>query len=224
MVGQFLPKYTARHPRRKLSSGKTNISRVLQFWNIYSPSILYFDTPKVARQTTALKYQKLRRPEAHPQASTHMRVTPPPRGHSYDLQFHFFTIFLGYKKTWLVDSCCKNLGNARLIRTGVRSASSFKMKRYTDMRSRGSSVSIVTDYGLNERDSISDRGRGFFLVSASRPALGPTQPPVQWVPGVLSPGIKRGRGVMLTTHPHLVPRLRMSRSYTSSHPICLHSM
>jgi hypothetical protein len=35
----------------------------------------------------------------------------------------------------------------------------------------------------------------------SRPALGPTQPPVQWVPGVLSPGLKRGRGVTLTTHP-----------------------
>jgi hypothetical protein len=50
----------------------------------------------------------------------------------------------------------------------------------------------------------------------SRPALGPTQPPVQWVPGVLSLGVKRGRGVMLTTHPHLAPRLRMSRSYTSS--------
>jgi hypothetical protein len=37
------------------------------------------------------------------------------------------------------------------------------------------------------------------------PALGPTQPPVQWVPGVLSPGVKRGRGVTLTTHSHLVP-------------------
>jgi hypothetical protein len=34
--------------------------------------------------------------------------------------------------------------------------------------------------------------------------------------GVLSPGLKRGRGVTLTTHSHLVPRSRMSRSYTSS--------
>jgi hypothetical protein len=32
------------------------------------------------------------------------------------------------------------------------------------------------------------------------------------------------RCVTLTTHPHLVLRLRMSRSYTSSHPICLHGM
>jgi hypothetical protein len=35
---------------------------------------------------------------------------------------------------------------------------------------------------------------------------------------VLSPGVKRGRDVTLTTHPHLVPRLSMSRSYTSSSP------
>jgi hypothetical protein len=32
------------------------------------------------------------------------------------------------------------------------------------------------------------------------------------------PGLKRGRDVMLTTYPHLVPTLRMSRSYTSSPP------
>jgi hypothetical protein len=32
------------------------------------------------------------------------------------------------------------------------------------------------------------------------------------------PGVKRGRGVMLTTHPLLVPRLRKSRIYTSCHP------
>jgi hypothetical protein len=30
----------------------------------------------------------------------------------------------------------------------------------------------------------------FPLASVSRPALGPTQPPVQRVPGVLSPGVK----------------------------------
>jgi hypothetical protein len=34
------------------------------------------------------------------------------------------------------------------------------------------------------------RQRIFLLASASKPALGPIQPPVQWVPGVLSPGVK----------------------------------
>jgi hypothetical protein len=70
-----------------------------------------------------------------------------------------------------------------------------------------------------DRGSIPGRGERIFpLASVSRPALGPTQPPVQWVPGVLSPGLKRGRGVTLTTHPHLVQRSRTSRSYTSSPP------
>jgi hypothetical protein len=45
------------------------------------------------------------------------------------------------------------------------------------------------------------RQRFFPLASVSRPALRPTQPPVQMVPGVLSPAVKRGRGVTLTTHP-----------------------
>jgi hypothetical protein len=32
-----------------------------------------------------------------------------------------------------------------------------------NMWSRGSSVSIVSDYGLDDRDSIPGRGKGFFL-------------------------------------------------------------
>jgi hypothetical protein len=47
----------------------------------------------------------------------------------------------------------------------------------------------------------------------SRPALMSTQSPVQWVPEILS-AVKRGRGVTLTTHPYLVLRSRMCRSYT----------
>jgi hypothetical protein len=72
---------------------------------------------------------------------------------------------------------------------------------------------------LGDRGSIPDRGERIFpLTSVSRPALGPTQPPVQWVPRVLSPGVKRCRGVTLTTHPHLVPGSRVSRSYTPLPP------
>jgi hypothetical protein len=77
----------------------------------------------------------------------------------------------------------------------------------------GPRVSLDTE----ARGKIPGRGERIFSVtSVSRPALGPTQPLVQWVPGVLSPGLKRGRGVTLTTHHHLVPRSRMSRSCVSS--------
>jgi hypothetical protein len=60
------------------------------------------------------------------------------------------------------------------------------------------------------------RQRRFPPACVSRPALRPIHPPIQWVQGVLSPGVKRSRGVKLTTRPHLVPRSRMSTSYISS--------
>jgi hypothetical protein len=41
------------------------------------------------------------------------------------------------------------------------------------------------------RSSSSGRVKNFFFSTSSRPALGLTQPPIQWVPGALSPGVKR---------------------------------
>jgi hypothetical protein len=58
----------------------------------------------------------------------------------------------------------------------------------------------------------------FPLASVFRLALGYTQLPVQMGTTCLFPGVKRGRGMMLTTDIHLVQRLRMSRSCISSPP------
>jgi hypothetical protein len=67
-----------------------------------------------------------------------------------------------------------------------------------------SPVSTVHDCRLEDQ-AIGVRfpaeARLFPLAPVSRPAMRPTQPPIQWVRRVISPAVKRGWGVTLTTHP-----------------------
>jgi hypothetical protein len=69
------------------------------------------------------------------------------------------------------------------------------------------------------------RQRTFPVAFVSRLALRPTQPPIQWVPVVLSPGGKVQLGHEADHSPpssHLVPRSRISKTYTSCPPCRLH--
>jgi hypothetical protein len=69
-------------------------------------------------------------------------------------------------------------------------------------RGPGSSVGIATDYGLDSPGIESRWGRDFLPVQK-----GPGANPASCTMGTGSfPGVKCGRGVLLTTHPHLVPR------------------
>ena len=53
---------------------------------------------------------------------------------------------------------------------------------YIILWGRDSAVDIATRYGLDGPGIESPWGRDF--PPPSRPALGPTQPPIQWVPGL----------------------------------------
>jgi hypothetical protein len=66
------------------------------------------------------------------------------------------------------------------------------------MGESGSSVNVVSGYGLDDRAIdvlFPAKAKGFFSVtSVSRSALGPTQLPAQWVPGGPFPGSKARPG------------------------------
>ena len=82
----------------------------------------------------------------------------------------------------------------------------FDITKHYSKCEPGSTVGIENDYRL---DGPGSNTGGDEIFRLSRPALGPTQPPVKWAPGV-----KCDRGVLLTTHHLLVPRSWKSRAIT----------
>jgi hypothetical protein len=88
----------------------------------------------------------------------------------------------------------KNMGQERKMRIKIipcQRITFFILKYWT---SYSSSVGIAPGYWLDDGALGFDsrRNLGIFLfTTVSRPALGPTQRPIQWVPGALTLGTKR---------------------------------
>jgi hypothetical protein len=93
-------------------------------------------------------------------------------------------------------------------------------------QSRDSSVSIALGYRLDDWGSRVrfPAGAGIFLfTTASRMALGSTQPPIQWVPGALSLEVKRP-GHEADHSPPSSAEVKNAWSYISTPPIHLHGV
>jgi hypothetical protein len=85
-------------------------------------------------------------------------------------------------------------------------------------KSRDSSASIVMDYGLDDLGSIGGSARFFSSTQhPSRATLGPIQPPIQWILGALSLGLKQ-LGHEADHSPPIYCRGQERWSYTSTPP------
>jgi hypothetical protein len=116
-------------------------------------------------------------------------------GYLHDLLFH-----PEYGGSTLLRNVGKEVPDYTALYTG-RQDLLLERSRYSDWLRAGRRKS---------RSSSPGRVKNFVFSTSSRPALGPTQPPIQWVPGIFP------RGVKLTTHLKLVPR---SRKRGSIHPL-----
>ena len=102
----------------------------------------------------------------------------------------------GYKSGTRVQVCVGGSYVARYL-TNLIDKEYDKLAGLTKMRdtvfvclTRGSSFGIANRYGLDGPGIESRWGRDF--PHLFRPALGPTQPPIQWVPGLFPGGKAAG--------------------------------
>jgi hypothetical protein len=86
---------------------------------------------------------------------------------------------------------------------------------FTGSRSqKGNEISTKTGLRVGRQGFDSREGQGIFFGTASRPSLGPIKPPIPWVPGALSPRVKR-QGREAYHSPPSSGEVRNAWSYTS---------
>ena len=132
-----------------------------------------------------------------PTWNSSIRVAAEPRlrsrGHRDRLPPTWFSLI----RLW--ESVCVS-ANLDLATGTLLLSSSHPIKTFTtnfnipfhniSLMGRDSSVGIATRYGLYGLGIESRRGRD--LPPQSRPVLGPTQPPIQWIPGLFPGGKAAG--------------------------------
>jgi hypothetical protein len=135
-----------------------------------------------------------------------------------------------FHRTWLSKSnfafLLKTTSSTVMLLFSSQDNILYNICRYT-IGSWGSSVSIVSDYGPDDQAvgvRFPAETKDFASSLCVQTGSGDHPASYPMGSGVLSLGVKRSWFMTWTTHPHLVPRSRMSRSYISSPPRCLHGV
>jgi hypothetical protein len=115
--------------------------------------------------------------------------------------------------TYLIRFNAEGLLNIRQVRNRLRISSFLQQPVQIS--------GIALGEGLDDRGFESRQWRGIFLfTTVSRPALGPTQPPIQWVPGAPSLGVT-WQGREPDHSPPSSAQVKNAWSYISTPPIRL---